>query len=189
MKLPEIQNPEKYTGLYIVDFGDHTGVGFRAEEVAALLEEQKEIRIYKIYRAQPDGTMEIRGVDPKVFELESGLFFFETDEDIAREEYERLIALAGEVAPPARAKAHLSVWNDGYVIALIYPAEYDQEFSRWLLDIGYTTQGAVEGGISAVQGYYDGRAVVLQQQQLFGLRQQILAGEELKEAARRVLVR
>ena len=34
MKLPNLQNSEKYVGLYVFDFGDHTGVGFTAQEVA-----------------------------------------------------------------------------------------------------------------------------------------------------------
>ena len=32
MKLPEIRNGERYVGLYVVDFGDHSGVGFTADE-------------------------------------------------------------------------------------------------------------------------------------------------------------
>ena len=40
MKLPEVQDADKYTGLYVVDFGDHCGVGYVAEEVAELLGER-----------------------------------------------------------------------------------------------------------------------------------------------------
>ena len=32
MKLPELKKPDKYVGLYVVDFGDHSGVGFTAAE-------------------------------------------------------------------------------------------------------------------------------------------------------------
>jgi len=41
MKLPELEKPEKYVGLYIFDFGDHAGVGFTTQEVAELLESEK----------------------------------------------------------------------------------------------------------------------------------------------------
>lgn len=192
MKLPELQNPERYTGLYIIDFGDHTGVGFRAEEVTALLEEDptQDIRIYKIYRAQPDGTMDLRGVDPSIFHLEAGMFFYADNIDTARGEYETLIRLAQETAPPSRARISLAALDeDRWVIALIYPAEYDDQVSRWLLDVGYKTAGLVEGGISAVNRYYDRDVRVLESRQLFPERQQILAGEELRQAARRALVR
>ena len=39
--MSEIKNAERYRGLYIVDFGDNTGVGFTAPEVAELLESEK----------------------------------------------------------------------------------------------------------------------------------------------------
>jgi len=41
MKLPKLEKPDKYVGLYVFDFGDHVGVGFAAEEVAELLESEK----------------------------------------------------------------------------------------------------------------------------------------------------
>ena len=85
MKLPEMKNAEKYKGLYVVDFGDHSGVGFTAEEVAELLESEKfkDIKVYKIYRAYPDGKMELKGVPNSIFELEAGMFFYESDESTA----------------------------------------------------------------------------------------------------------
>ena len=41
MKLPKLQTPEKYVGLYVFDFGDHAGVGFTADEVAELAGQRK----------------------------------------------------------------------------------------------------------------------------------------------------
>ena len=38
MKLPELKGPEKYVGLYVVDFGQYTSVGFTALQVAELPE-------------------------------------------------------------------------------------------------------------------------------------------------------
>ena len=72
MKLPEVKNGEKYVGLYIVDFGESTSVGFTAEEVGELLESKKfgGIKVYKIYNAYPDGRMELRGVVNETFQLE-----------------------------------------------------------------------------------------------------------------------
>ncbi|MBM4025140.1 MAG: hypothetical protein FJ280_06975, partial [Planctomycetes bacterium] len=64
MKLPRLEKPDRYQGLYVFDFGDHTGVGFTAEEAAELLESEryKEGKVYKIQRAFPDGRMELRAV-------------------------------------------------------------------------------------------------------------------------------
>ena len=41
MKLPKLERPDRYQGLYVFDFGDHAGVGFTAEEVAELLDSEK----------------------------------------------------------------------------------------------------------------------------------------------------
>jgi len=189
MKLPKLQNSEKYIGLYIFDFGDHTGVGFTAEEVAELLESEKykHSKVYKIHRAYPDGTLELKGLPAQTFQLEAGMFFYSNALESSRGDFKKIVDLAGGTAPPCRAKVHLSKYgNDKYVVALIYPAEYDDEFSSWLSDGQYETSGAVEGGIGAVQRYFDYEPEILDRHQLFAkseLRsrtgQELLAGLKL----------
>ena len=183
MKLPEVQNSEKYVGLYIVDFGDHSGTGFTAQEVAELLESEKfkHIKVYKIHNAYPDGRMELKGIPAQIFELEKGMFFYSVDLESAQANFKRLVNLAVKLAPPARAKVHLAKYDDDkFVTALIYPAEYDDEFSHWLIDGGYKTAGAAEGGIEAVQRYYDRKPEVLDRHQLFGQSAYVSrTGEEL----------
>jgi hypothetical protein len=169
MKLPKLQNSEKYIGLYVFDFGDHAGVGFTAEEVAELLESEKykDCKVYKIYRAYPDGKLELKGVPAQTFQLETGMFFYSNALELSRGDFKKLIDLSVAVSPPCRAKVHLSKYaDDKYVVALIYPGEYDDEFSSWLLDGQYNTSGTVEGGIGAVQRYYDGRPEILDRHQL-----------------------
>ncbi len=170
MKLPEVKNSERYIGLYVVDFGDHSAVGFTAEEVAELLDSEKfkHVKVFKIHNAYPDGRMELKGVRPEIFQLEMGMFFYSSDLQTARDDYKRLIDLAISEAPPGRAKVHLAKYDDDkFVTALVYPAEYNDEFSRWLLDGEYRTAGAAEGGIDAVRRYYDEAPQVLQRHQLF----------------------
>jgi len=171
MKLPELEKPEKYVGLYIFDFGDHTGVGFTAQEVAELLESEKyaDGKVYKIHNAYPDGKLEIRGVSAETFELEAGMFFYSDDMETCRRDFKRLVDLAVRTAPPCRAKVHLAKYGDeSFAVALIYPAEYDNEVSSWLSVGEYRTNGAAEGGVAAVQRYYDRQAEVLDRHQLFG---------------------
>ena len=63
---------------------------------------------------------------------------------------------------------------------MIYPAEYNNEVSRWLLDGDYKTQGAAEGGFSVVKRYYQSGAEILERHQLFGRFEAISRkGEEL----------
>ena len=171
MKLAKVKNPKKYVGLYVVDFGDHSATGFTAQEVAELLESErfKHIKVYKIHNAQPDGRMELKGVQNQTFRLEKGMFFYSADAESAQANFKQLVDLAVKSAPPARAKVHLSKYSDQkFVTALIYPAEYDDEFSRWLIDGDYKTAGAAQGGVKAVERYYDQRPDILDRHQLFG---------------------
>jgi len=171
MKLPKLQKPEKYVGLYIFDFGEHSGVGFTAEEVAELLESEKckNGKVYKIHKAYPDGKLELKGVQAETFQLETGLFFYSHDLEASRADFKELINLAVKSAPPCRAKLHLAKYSDDkFVVALIYPAEYDDEISSWLLESEYKTSGAAEGGVEAVQKYYGQNLEILERHQLFG---------------------
>ena len=171
MKLPKLQNSDKYVGLYVFDFGDHTGVGFTADEVAELLESEKykDCKAYKIHKAYPDGRIELKGVRAETFQLEAGMFFYSQDLKTAEGDFKRLINLAVRTVPPCRAKVHLAKYaDDKFVTALICPAEHDDEVSSWLLDGEYKTAGAAEGGTAAVQRYYDAGAEILRRHQLFG---------------------
>jgi len=170
IKIEKISNPEKYTGLYVVDFGEYTSTGFTGSEVEILLEseEYSDIKIYKIHNAYPDGTLELCGVSNEIFNLESGIFFYSHNLDQAEDNYNRLldIALATEKFP-ARTKLQLAhLCDDVYTVGLIYPAEADGEISQWLLDKDYKTEGAVKGGINTVSDYYAAAPEVIKRHQL-----------------------
>jgi hypothetical protein len=183
MKLPKLENSDKYVGLYIFDFGDHVGVGFTVEEVVELLESERYSsgKVYKIHKAYPDGKLELKGVPAEKFQLEAGMFFYSHDIDTAKGDFRRLVGLAVKVSPPCRAKVHLTKYSDDkFTVAIIYPAEYDDEVSLWLLNGEYKTAGAAEGGVGAVQRYYNKRAKILDRHQLFGKSELISrTGEEL----------
>jgi hypothetical protein len=169
MKLPKLEKPDKYVGLYVVNFGDSSGVGFTAEEVAELLESEKfkDCRAYKIHRAYPDGRLELKGVSREIFQLESGMLFYAADSETAWADYKRLVKLGVESDVPCRAKINLAKMNDKFVTALIYPAEYDDQMSGWLLEHNYKTAGQVEGGVSAVTQYYQAKPEIIERHQLW----------------------
>ncbi len=106
MKIPELKKPEKYVGLYIVDFGEYSSVGFTALEVAELLESEKykDCKVYKIHRAYPDGRLEIKGVTNEKFQLEAGMFFYSSDLETSRCDFKKLVKLTVEATPPCQAK-------------------------------------------------------------------------------------
>ena len=188
MKLPKVEKADKYVGLYVFDFGDHTGVGFTAQEVAELLESEKykDCKVYKIHRAYPDGRLELKGVRAEIFQLEAGMFFYSGSLETAKRDFKGLVNLAVGAAPPCRAKVHLARYSDEkFAVAVIYPAEYDDEISRWLLDGEYKTSGAAEGGIAVVQRYYDDKPQILERHQLFGESEWVSrTGQELLAATR-----
>jgi len=185
IRLPELQKSDRYIGLYVVDFGDHCGVGFTAEEVAELLDSEKfkDVKVYKIHRAYPDGKLELKGMPHSIFELEAGMFFYCDTLKEARSDFAGLVRLGKSSLPPCRAKVHLARYSsDKYITAIIYPAEYEDEVSRWLVDGEYVTRGLAEGGTGAVQRYYDSNLEVLDRKQLFGSAQyQSRTGTELLE--------
>jgi len=188
MKLPKLEKPDGYVGLYVVDFGDHTGVGFTAEEVAELFESEryKHCKAYKIHKAYPDGRLELKGVRREIFQLEAGICFHSDNIGIARDDYKRLVKLGVETDIPCKAKIHLAKYNDDkFAAALIYPAEYDDEVSGWLLEHNYKTTGAAEGGTAAVTRYYDAKPEILERHQLWGKSTvESRTGEELLAATK-----
>src|SRR5512139_3551963 len=104
MKLPVVKQADRYVGLYVVDFGDTSSVGFTAEEVAEILDSEryKDCKVYKIHRAYPDGRMELKGVRREAFQLEAGMLFYEDSETESRDDFKKLINTAVQSAPPCR---------------------------------------------------------------------------------------
>lgn len=175
MKLPRLTEPQRYQGLFVFDFGDWTAVGYTAEEISALLdsEEYREGKVYRIQRAWPDGRMELRGVSSDRLHLESGLFFHRSDQSEAREDYVALLEAAKLQVPPCRTFVQLAELPTGdggapkYATALIYPSEFDEDISAWLLDQRYAGGDFVEGGVSQVTDYYRLDKTILEREQLW----------------------
>ena len=174
MNLPALDEPQRYRGLYVYDGGAWTAVGYTAEEIAVLLEseEYRGGKVYKIVRAAPDGQMELKGVALTRFQLESGMLFGRSGLESARADFETLRDLGAQRGAPCRAFIHLADRGEvpdvaRYVTALIYPAEYEDEIARWLLDANYAGGDLAEGGPSHVSNYYADQSTILQRAQLW----------------------
>jgi len=193
MKLGEIKNADKYQGLYVVDFGDTSTVGLTAGEVGQLLESEKfkDIKVYKIHNASPDGTMELKGVPNDIFNLEMGMFFYGGDEKAVKNDYQQLVSAGVKIAPPARANVQLAKYSDDkYAVAIIYPAEYNDEFSAWLIEVDYKTAGAADGGIDAATRYYANSPEILERHQMFPQSEfEDMEAGELLAATKRAIAR
>ena len=164
MKLLRLDSSKNYDGLYVVDFGrcgeaagsaaGTVGVGYTAEEVAMVLESERyaQARVYKIHRVLANGQVELRGVSPRRFEVESAFVFCSREAERAQRDFEELRRLAESDPLPCRARI---LWGElGYrpafpwVAALLYPAENEDELSVWLLKHDYQGGETVEAGIS-----------------------------------------
>jgi hypothetical protein len=174
MKLPQLQQAERYRGLYVFDFGEWAAVGYTADEIAALLESEayRAGKVYKIVRATPDGQMELRGVSAARFQLESGMLFNREDRAAAEADFTSLVRLAEAQAVPCRAFVHLAergpqAGSARYVVALIYPAEYEDEMAGWLDEVRFGGGDLAEAGPSHVSNYYATAKTILQRQQLW----------------------
>lgn len=176
MILPKFDQPDRYAGLYIFDFGDWTAAGYTAEEIAVLLESEQysDGQVYKIHRVSPDGSMELRGISRNRFRMESGIFFYRNELNLAHNDYAALQRSAEKTPPPARTLLQLADRggdaNPRFVTALIYPAEYEDEISRWLIDLDFEGGDFVEGGISCVTNYHQEDKTILERTQLWSRR-------------------
>ena len=154
MKLPSLEHPDRYTGLYVMDFGESCSVGYTAEEVAALLDSEPhaDAKVYRIHGAHPDGTMELEGVPRARFERESGTLFYRRDLPAARRDYADLLAVAESAPPPCRASLFVGGFADerrlGFVVGLAFPAEREHDLARWLLDHNVQAGECTDGGIA-----------------------------------------
>ncbi len=94
------------------------------------------------------------------------MFFYSNHLETARQDFKKLTEIA--IAPPCRAKLQLAKYRGNkFSIALIYPAEYDDEMSKWLSDNNYKTDGLAEGGTAALTRYYQAKPKILERHQLF----------------------
>jgi len=184
MKLPHLESPERYTGLYVFDFGDQTAVGYTADEIAVLLESEKyaDGKAFRIHRALPDGTMELQGVAREKFQLEDGFLFYRGQVRDARSDFEALDLNASETPPPCRMKGQLSKIDGGqppYLTAILFPAEFTHDISDWLDRIGFNGGDLVEGGPSRVTDYYQAQPVLIDRRQWWPARDPSRPAEEV----------
>ncbi len=170
MNLLITEQIEPIPGLYVVNLNGQSASGLTADEVALLLdsEQYREAKIYRIVRVTPDGSMELSGVSPERFQLESAMIFRGRDESSVENAYDTLIDNAAGHPFPCRLKCHLARQDEQRLsIALIYPAEYEQELGQWLADMKFKFDGPVDAGASAAEQYYRDQLPIIRQQQFW----------------------
>jgi hypothetical protein len=196
MKLPSVQDPERYRGLYVFDFGEWAALGYTAEEIALLLESERfqDGKVFRIHRAGPDGSLELRGVSHVRFALESAVGFYRQHEADARRDFERLQSQAGGSPAPCRTAIYLADLGaaqqpERYLTLLVFPAEYDDDIGGWLTAIGFDGGDRAEGGASLVTGFQDADKRILERDQLWSRHAPSRSREEVYASVRRAVQR
>jgi hypothetical protein len=154
-KLPALSDPVRYAGLYIFDFGDHVSVGYTAEEIEYLLADPKyaDGAVYKIYRAHPDGTLEIRSIEPLAWGSWTGMVFRFANRKSANEGFEHFKKISSNIQPPEDFEiilVELKGEDWPFAIVMRYKQEFEDELARWMIEIDYALGHDVEGGRSSV---------------------------------------
>ena len=157
--LPRLDDPTRYAGLYVFDFGDRVAVGYTASEIAVLLDSDEHAagEVFKIVRAYPDGRMELKGVPgSRMRASEDGFLFRRRDAAAARRDYEDLRALLDATPPPCPCRLDLARTDHAalpHAVALVCSGPYADEVGAWLSAAGYAGGDCVEGGIEQVAAY------------------------------------
>jgi len=166
MKLPQLEHPDRYAGLFVVDFGDTCSVGYTAEEVAWLLESEAHAsaKVYRIQGAGPEGTLELKGVPASRFRTEAGLFFHARTPAAARSDFESIRALAEAEGFPCRAQLLLGSLETSarlpWVVGVAYPAECDEDVSAWMLAHDVRAGEYADGGVGRLQAMREALHVI-----------------------------
>jgi hypothetical protein len=151
LRLPTVEHPERYVGLYVYDFGTHAAIGYTAGEIRILRESRahRDGTAYEIYRVTDAGGYELRGVLDQRLAAREAICFLREDAGVARGDYDRLQETAAESPLPCAVEMQLAEVRDfrpPHTTALLYPAASSNVISGWL------TQRAINAGDRAVAG-------------------------------------
>ncbi len=158
MRIPPLKSPERYVGLFVFDFGDHTSVGYTVEEIAILRRQPKYANgvAYSVQAADESGRMELCGLSAERLCTEEGLIHGYKETDAARLSYDCLQDLAEDHPLPARVRLELAEYHAHrapHVVVLMYPAYAAGLIGDWLRRSGFDGGDVVTAGASEIASY------------------------------------
>lgn len=137
LKLPPVDDPHGYAGLFLYDFGTHTSVGYTAAEIALLRThpDHRHGTAYQIYRVTEEGGFELRGVRESALFVGDATIFLRVDPSRARGDYFALRAAAQREPPPSAIELVLAKgyrFDPPELTAVLYPAWASDFIAGWL---------------------------------------------------------
>jgi hypothetical protein len=162
VRIPRLDHPQDYAGLFLYDFGDHVSVGYTAEEIRILLTTPQHARgkAYLIYRVDEAGCFELRGMSEEPLGRKQGIVFSYREPSRARTDFDWLRAAAAETAPHCAAELQLVQTKETdlpWAVVLSYPQHASALASAWLSRLGFA---GGDGAASGVQVTSDSALVV-----------------------------
>jgi hypothetical protein len=159
VRIPRLDRPQDFAGLFLYDFGNRVSVGYTAEEIRVLkaTPEHADGTAYRIHRVDSAGRFELQGVGNELLDRQTGMTFAYHDEADAQADYDRLRAAAE--AAPLRHSAQLCLarLHEGDMraaVVLSYPLHASDSLSAWL------SQATFDGGVTAISRATSPLAVV-----------------------------
>lgn len=155
-QLPRLGDPQRYVGLYVIQFAHGVSVGYTREEVAILLAEPqyRDASAFRIHRCDDAGCIELAGVSPRDFVADEWMIFASRDADDAVRGFAHIRQCALRTPAPCPVRAELIDLDNldpPHAVCLIYARSASTMVSSWLLAIGFRGGERVFGGQEAAE--------------------------------------
>lgn len=158
VKLPALERPADYVGLCVFDFGDHTSVGYTADEIEVLRRDPRFAggQAYVVHAVDDDGRLMLRGVSTESLRTEEAMIFGHNAAASARVSYDELKRRAEKNPLPCEVTMELADFashQPSHVVVLICTALASQAVGAWLSSIGFAGGDVVSGGADVLADY------------------------------------
>lgn len=166
LKLPPLDRPQDFVGLFVYDFGHHVSVGYTAEEIGVLRSSPRHTSgtAYRVHRVDEAGRLELQGMLAEQLEREEGLIFTFGDRPRARADYATLQRGAQANPLPCPVKlllAELETTRREFAMVLSYPAYASEPVSTWLSRLAFEGGDHATGGVAALARFRAAGAATL----------------------------
>jgi hypothetical protein len=158
MHLPAIPQPSRYAGLFVIDFGEWTSVGYTADEVHALLgtPEHASARAFRINRIDEEGCIELAGWDARQLPREELIVLACDSPDDAVAVFDAIRRTLDAGPPGVALTLDRSDWPDGDrpdVVVLRFAQHASTQVCAWLSAIALPAGTLPSGGADLLPGY------------------------------------
>ncbi|MHC4064864.1 MAG: hypothetical protein ACYSUQ_00735 [Planctomycetota bacterium] len=155
MRLPKVDRPQDYAGLFVYDFGDHVSIGYTGEEISFLRTQPQYARgrAYRICRIDHAGRFELLGMGGERLDGREGLIFASSELSRARTDYEVLRQRAQADPLACRTELRLARVTGAdrpFAVVLAYPAYASAAIADWLFRAAFDGGDTASGGINAL---------------------------------------